>query len=402
MSAVPPLQLLLFRHPGDVDVRPYEDAILRAFHGGREIGGYAAVGDDLGIQIEIYGCAPPQTVDEKLAGFCHAVVVVLVDRQMLEQSDAGLWDWLAQCWERCDASDGRHAMIVLPLEERQAGAFTAKRPALLTLQIRPVQELGERSLRPAMIALLALHECRRALASALPALAVAGQPPGFLRLFISHAKMDGLPLALSLRHLIGEIPWLRSFYDATDLPTGTNWVRELERGVSSSLIVMLRTDGYDSRYWCQREVCWSDEYATPAVVVDARAALNHPGATLPFDRIPTVRIPDGNLTRILFLALREGLRYLHFMRRVEEMKRTGDLPVPAELRVFSLAPSMAALLRAARSLALATAGTHRIILYPDPPLRTGQFEAATALVEQCAPGTRLLTPNTLATAGGLP
>src|SRR5258705_12795777 len=103
---------------------------------------------------------------------------------------------------------------------------------------------------------------------------------------------------------------------------------------------MLRTDEYDNRHWCQQEVLWADEYATPAVLVDARTGLNHPAGVLRFDRVPTVRIPDGNLVRILFLALREGLRFLHFIRRVERMKQRGRLPSPVELRVFSFHPSI--------------------------------------------------------------
>jgi hypothetical protein len=113
---------------------------------------------------------------------------------------------------------------------------------------------------------------------------------------------------------------------------------------------MLRTEAYDGRPWCQQEVLWADEYATPAVLVDARTGLNHPAGTLPFERVPTVRIPDGNLVRILFLALREGLRFLHFMCRVEDMIKSGTLPNPAVYRVFSFQPSMAALLRACHEL----------------------------------------------------
>ena len=166
---------------------------------------------------------------------------------------------------------------------------------------------------------------------------------------------------------------------------------------------MLRTEVYESRFWCKQEVLWADEYATPAVLVEARTGLDHPAGALPFDRVPTVRIPDGNLLRILFLALREGFRFLLFMRRVEQMKQGGMLPNPLELRVFSFAPSMSALLRACNSLTGSTqpASTPRMILYPDPPLRAGTYEAAAALVGVYAPkGTRLSTPNTLAATTG--
>jgi len=400
MPVLPPLRIVLIHSPKDVDTLPFEEAIVRAFQGGKEAGGYLATGEDLGIQLEVFATAPPTRAAETLDTFCHTLTIVLIDRDLLDKGGDALWDWLADCWTHVDGSNGRHGMIAVPFEERLGEQFGAKRAALATLQVRPVQELGERAVRPTMLALLALHECRVLLAGGLRQTGPVGTPTGFLRLFISHAKLDGLPLAQALRHQIQSIGWLRAFYDADDLPPGANWQRELERGVGSSLIVMLRTEVYDSRLWCQKEVRWADEYATPAVLVDARTALNHPAASLPFDRIPTVRIPDGNLMRVLFLALREGLRFLYFQRLVEESRRAGQLPAAAELRVFSFPPSMAALLRACRSLSPAAAGVPRIILYPDPPFGAGAYEAAQALVAAYAPGARLATPNTLAATTG--
>jgi hypothetical protein len=292
-------------------------------------------------------------------------------------------------------------MIPVAMDERVGRLYATKRPAFANHELLQVHDLGESAIRPAMLALRVLHECRVRLAEALPR--ASTEPAGYLRLFISHAKIDGLPLAHALKHQIDSIPWLKSFYDAADLPAGCDWQKELERGVGSSLIVMLRTEVYESRPWCKQEVLWADEYATPAVLVEARTRLDHPAGALPLDRVPTVRIPDGNLLRILFLALREGLRFLLFMRRVEQMKQNGVLPNPLELRIFSFAPSMSALLRACHALTDSTepTTTPRMILYPDPPLRAGTYEAAAALVGVYAPkGTRLTTPNTLAATTG--
>jgi hypothetical protein len=403
MTVTAPLQMLLFRHPEDRDVKPYEEAIVRAFQGGKEAGGYLASGEDLGIQLEVFGSVPQIEGDlaHALDSFCHTLTIVLVDHGLLERGEDALWDWLAECWNHTRSSNGRHAMLAIPMDERVGEQFSAKRSALGTLQIRPVSELGERAIRPAMLALRVLHECRMILATALPPL--LDGTVGHLRLFISHAKIDGLPLAYSLKHQIETLGWLRGFYDADDLPSGSDWQRELERGVGSSLIIMLRTDVYDSRYWCQQEVLWADEYATPGVLVDARTSLNYAAGILPFDRVPAARIPDGNLVRILFLALREGLRFLYFKRRVEQMKVSGELPSPLELRVFSFQPSMSALLRACRSLASSNepTSTPRVILYPDPVFRSGVNEAAHALVATYAPAARLLTPETLAATKGV-
>ena len=267
----------------------------------------------------------------------------------MREAEDELWDWLEECWAHTRSSKKRHLMIVVPMEERAGDQFSAKKPKLKTLQLLPAQLLGERAIRPAMLAIRALHECRVLLAGALPR--IEGGKPGHLRLFISHAKMDGLPLAHALKHQIKQLGWLHKFYDVDDIPPGSDWEEELEVGVRTSLIVILRTEAYDSRPWCQQEVFWADEYATPAVLVDARTGLNHPAGFLPLDRMPTVRIPDGNLIRILALALREGLRFLYFKRLIEQMKHEGVLPAPIELRVFSFQPSMAALIRACRSLA---------------------------------------------------
>ena len=395
------MQILMFRHPDDAEVPRYENAVVRAFQGGMEAGEYLATGEDLGIQLELFSDTPPQAAPETLDAFCHTLVVVFADQAFLAKSSVALWDWLVSCWTHTDASNGRHLMLVVAMDERRGRAFTTKRPELEALQLLQVYDLGEYAIRPAMLALRMLHECRVLLATALPT--TNGHSPGYLKLFISHAKIDGLPLAHALKHQIESTGWLEDFYDVDDLPAGRNWQRELEQGVGSSLIIMLRTEAYDGRHWCRQEVLWADEYATPAVLVDARTNLNHPADILPFERVPTVRIPDGNLLRILFLALREGLRFLHFTRRIQEMKRSGTLPTPLELRVFSFPPSMSALLRACGSLSNSTepATTPRWILYPDPPLRSGLYEAAQGLVQTYAPnGTRLLTPNTLAATGG--
>lgn len=396
MTVTSPLQILLFRHPDDTDLTSYEDAIICAFQGGKEAGGYLASGEDLGIQMEIFSSKPGLQSSTIIDQFCHTLVIVLVDDALLEKGDDDLWDWLADCWNHVNNSDGRHMMLPVVIEERIGALFSKKRPGLEALQYLLTYSLGEREIRPAVLAMRILHECRLLLTSGFPVTSV--HSTSCLKLFVSHAKLDGLPLAQALKELIRTLG-LQSFYDADDLPPGCNWQRELERAVGSSIIIMLRTEVYDSRPWCQQEVRWADEYATPAVLVDARTGLNFAGNSLPYDRVPSVRIPDGNLMRILFLALREGLRFVHFIRRVEQMRDKNELPSSIELKVFSFPPSMSALLRACQSLnkSKEPKTTPRIILYPDPPLQAGTYEAAQALVAAYAPGALLVTPNTLVT-----
>jgi hypothetical protein len=196
MPKTAPLRLLLFRNPEDQDTDPYENAIARAFQGGRDAGGYLVTGEDLGVQWQVFSSAPQQDAAATLDSFCHTMTIVLVDNHLLKSDDA-LWNWLAACWVRVRSSDGRHAMLVVAMDERTGRAFLSKRPENETLQLLYVHDLGERAIRPTMLALRLLHRCRILLASALPD--DHEYRTGHLRLFISHAKLDGLPLAYALK-----------------------------------------------------------------------------------------------------------------------------------------------------------------------------------------------------------
>jgi hypothetical protein len=234
MVAMAPVQLLLFRNAEDTDALPYEEAIVRAFQGGKEAGGYLASGEDLGIQLELFSAAPrlEHSAGETLDSFSHTLTVVIIDRALVDKGGDTLWNWLSECWLHTDSSNGRHAMLAVPMDERVGDQVSRKRPSLGTLQLLQVHELGERAVRPAMLALRVLHECRMLLASALSLPVHPDCSPEFLRLFISHAKIDGLPLAHALKHQIEALKWLKDFYDADDLPAGSSWKKELEKGSS--------------------------------------------------------------------------------------------------------------------------------------------------------------------------
>lgn len=391
-----PLQVLLFRHPEDSDSAPLEDALVRAFYGGKDAAGYLPTGDDLGIQLEVYGDTPLSTVQENLSGACHTLVVVLVDDYLLGRPQ-GLWQWLAECWRAVSASQGQHRMVAVVATERHGTTLLKRQPEFGSLQLLQMHSLGEPAARPAKLGLFALHQARALVNEAIQD---RGPEQGHMKLFISHAKVDGLPLAHALKHEIASMPWLEKFYDAEDLLPGCDWPRGLEQGVATSVVIMLRTDAYDSRPWCQREVLWADEYCAPTVLVEARTVLVAPVARLPFDTAPTVRIPDGNLLRILFAALREGLRFALFRRRVKAMDAAGVLAPTGATIIFGTQPSVAALLRVCNDLTDKGVAQSAVILYPDPPLRAGLFEAAHALVASVSPGALLATPQTLAALGG--
>src|SRR5882724_1633241 len=124
MPASAPLQILLFRHPDDQDVTRYENGVVRAFQGGKEAAEYLATSEDLGIQLEVFMDTPPTPALDLLDAFCHTLAVVFIDRALLDKTAAPFWDWLVQCWSHVDASDGRHAILAVAMDERIGRAFT--------------------------------------------------------------------------------------------------------------------------------------------------------------------------------------------------------------------------------------------------------------------------------------
>src|ERR1700761_6643279 len=114
MTAMAPLRVLLIRRLGGEDVGAFEDAFVRAFQGGKDAGAYVASGADIGMQLGIFADTPSAPAIEYLDSFCHTLVLVLVDEELLK-ADAELFEWVASCFAHVTASD-RHKMLVLATE----------------------------------------------------------------------------------------------------------------------------------------------------------------------------------------------------------------------------------------------------------------------------------------------
>jgi hypothetical protein len=266
LTSTPPFQLVIVRDARDADLAPFDEAIMRAFIGGAAVGGYLATGEDLGIELKAFRTeanlekAPRDFLDQA----CHTLVAVLAGPALI--GNGALLDLIEACWASAREGKTRHSMLSIAQDDRVASALLKARPALQSNQILTAEELGERAMRPAIAALRTLQESRKLLAAALPSDA-SGRPAGVLRLFISHAKLDGLPLAQSLKHQIGEMSWLKSFYDIRDLADEADWERTLEDAATSATLIILRTEAYDGRPWCRQETLWAEEAAVPTVLV---------------------------------------------------------------------------------------------------------------------------------------
>ncbi len=379
-----PLQIVLCFNPTDRVGTKVRESIVHGFRGGEDIGGgYLAGGADLGVPVLEFESKPTQRVTEILDRALHSMVVLLVGPNLSE--DDSFLDWLSDCGKHIEESSGRHQLLVIYFSDEWLGD---RCPGLDCSQALKLHELGEESIRPASAGLMALNESSRILAQGSEA-----EKDSHLQLFLSHAKMDGQPIARALRDMADNIPGLKSFYDAEEIPPGSRWREILKNGALTSIVVVLRSEIFEDRPWCRQEVAWADEFASPIVVVDLRCRLIHPPSHLGLETAPSARVPDGNFFRIFYLGVREGLRVQLLRRTVHELTRTGALP--RQTKVLPRVPSMLALKKASTELATQVSTLNKVIIYPDPPLSEGYYDAATALVESIAPGTRLYTPQSL-------
>lgn len=212
-----------------------------------------------------------------------------------------------------------------------------------------------------------------------------------LRFFISHAKLDGVPLARAILGQIEMLGAMRDFYDVRDLDQKGDIDKQLRLAVEESVLIILRSDFYDERPWCRWEMERAEEFGCPTLVVDARTRLTHAPSSLTYAAAPSVRIPDGNTLRILSEALRLSLRTAMARRKIADAGDPNVVFIPRT-------PSVLSLVMACRKH---VGSSPLMIVHPEPALERGAWEAAREVVETRSPGGRVSTVSEYLAQAGL-
>ncbi|MBE5934275.1 MAG: toll/interleukin-1 receptor domain-containing protein [Lachnospiraceae bacterium] len=90
-----------------------------------------------------------------------------------------------------------------------------------------------------------------------------------VRLFLSHAKRDGLEITNKIREYINSDTGISDFFDAVDIPKGKNFMDEIEKSIcQSSLVLIVQTDSYVLSEWCKKEVLIAKQNDIPLVVIN--------------------------------------------------------------------------------------------------------------------------------------
>ncbi len=249
---------------------------------------------------------------------------------------------------------------------------------------------------PVVAALRAMEKARLLLAAA-----VGIDQFGPIKFFISHAKIDGIPMALSLLGLMRRIRenahgGFKSFYDVEDIEPGSNWREVLENNARSSVLIVLRTEEYEKRYWCRQEYLWAEQMRCPILVVDLRTRPYQEGARLPFGPAPQVHVHDGNLIRVLLHAVACHLRPLRLEARIRLAESgSSSNPIPERI-VLPRHPSEISLHSTVTELRGKTPRVQEAqIVYPNPPLHQFSLDAMQAILSDDVLKISLITPDQL-------
>lgn len=299
----------------------------------------------------------------------HRVVVVLIDEEFI--AAAGWLDFLDEL-----AAQIRPQDTVLGVSMCQA-ALTIQSSIMSSNFIR-LHDV-EDSLRQLVLVNRVTHALCR----------ITAEQDAPVRVFLSHAKRDGLQITESIRNFLQSGTGVENFFDAQNLLEGSRWADNIRGAAKANVLLAIRTDAYATREWCRTEVLEAKLGGSPVIVVDALDQLEPRG--FPYlGNAPSVRWRGDDspaaMEQLLGVILLETLRFHHFPQRIHDLRQAHQ--ISAEMHPFPTPPELLTVLRLGAQL---TPDVNRYLVYPDPPLGTDEL----ALLAQAAPQLTPITPTSL-------
>lgn len=217
-----------------------------------------------------------------------------------------------------------------------------------------------------------LHGCNR-VADIEPA-----STPAAIKIFLSHAREDGKDYADEFNRYLMTETSLDRFIDCCNIYKGDDFEETINQNIESAALLILCTDSYSSREWCQYEVLNAKSKNRPILLVD----MLKEGEKRRFPYMANVRtmhmeydeINDGKIRLIILKLLFETLRnkysqmYLEYIVNLYSIKTATIFPYPPELYTL--------LLRKNESK------DFDMVLYSEPPLNKRELGVLTAYLPQ--------------------
>jgi hypothetical protein len=323
---------------------------------------------------------PPIAVDAAQ----HTAIIVLVDPQMVI---ADGWDkYVDDLWNQVGVTPDRHRLFPVAFDDT-AYQLSAQIGAVNYIRLQDHSaESGPGFLLNRLTNELGRLLTQRPTLATVETEGTKGAKPAKMRLFISHAKLDGEKATLVLRDYIHKNLALDTFFDAIDIAAGFSFENEINAGIDTAAFAVVHSDAYASRVWCQHEVIRAKRHGRPIVVI--HAIEEGEARSFPYiGNVPTIRWraeEPARVEAVVGLVLREVLRTEYFQQHFDDLKKLFD--VPATVFALPRAPELLTCLTL-------RAESHEVpyFVYADPPLAKQELDLLTEL----DPNLRLTTPTLL-------
>jgi hypothetical protein len=348
----------------------------------------------IGIQVYFRTATPGADLPEPipLDQASHTAVVVLVDDEMVAARPIG-WDrYVADLWQQTHVVASPHRL--LPVMLTQTALSLAPQVSEANF-IRLHRVPSDR--QPVRLLISVAHELCRLLLNEPRVEHTAGERTPRLnepvKVFISHAKKDGEALAEAIRDHISKSEQLDTFFDANKIPFGSSFPRTIKDEFKNerTALLVVQTDEYSTREWCQREVLYAKQQQRPLLVVHAVRVGEKRGfpylGNAPVLRYVERTPPDYEM--IVAQLLLEVLRTEHFLQQFHDIRELFRIPAQS-VRCLPQAPELLTL------VALRSRGEQATtFVYPDPPLGEQELDLFHALDDRI----RVTTPILLLAHG---
>lgn len=210
-----------------------------------------------------------------------------------------------------------------------------------------------------------------------------------LKIFLSHAKdgKNGLHIAKQLKRLIDDSTLTR-FFDSNDIAPGYRFDDEIINNIKESSVIIINSDIYSSRYWCQREIQTAKALERPIIevdLIDEAMDRKFPFAgNVPVIRVNAIegKVEEEDLYRILENIMLESIRFNYADEKLELLK----LKMPGNVKKMCRPPEMIDVSKIIRKNSNKIELKYNKIIYPDPPIYSEEIEFFQKLgIEICTP-----------------
>ncbi|MDD5702592.1 MAG: toll/interleukin-1 receptor domain-containing protein [Dehalococcoidales bacterium] len=349
----PPIAVHIIWHPSDSDTA---DPIIKAVskHLSRDIS--QPFSRNLNIPIFLYSSNSPAIVPDKFPKELAERNIVFVFTSVNTRGH-DLWN------DYIRSLPSNNSLRIVPLALSREGLDHGEEGSLKNLDFIRAYEWPKASISQYAILFMAHEVCRHGFRE------IKEDDKGkssSITIFLSHTKSKdtGRLHAESIKQFIDNTN-MSHFFDATEISPGFRFDDEIINYIKKSTMVLIVSDIYSSRYWCQREILCAKENDRPMIEVDCLEDYEDrtfpAAANIPCVHVsPEVPLKESDILRVLTAAMLETIRHQHALKSLQYYRSINWIDKECEL--YSRPPELRQI------LSLKEAGKTKRICYPEPPI----------------------------------